>query len=48
MVGLTLGWLTQRLLRLLRWHGASASQVRSAQVPWGRCASNPLAALVML
>jgi hypothetical protein len=36
LVGLTAGMLTRRLLRMLRWHGASTSQV-------GACSGAPLA-----
>ena len=31
-VGLAAGWLTRRLLRALRWHGASASQEVAASI----------------
>jgi hypothetical protein len=37
LVGLMAGGLTRRLLRLLRWHGASASQVSA-------CSGAPMAA----
>lgn len=43
-VGLAAGWLTRRLLRLLRWFGGSASQVR--QIDWLRC--NPAVAIQQL
>ena len=46
LVGLMAGGLTRRLLRLLRWHGASASQVSACSgAPMAAC--RPAAAIAL-